>query len=193
MFPLNGFSIEEACGKIEAAKTFPLSFVHMSTGSPAPKGSGLISSWSFPSYFRATVHLPTLPIDPSTFLNSCPALHKHPHPRTPLLPSFLAPCLPLALSPPLNSIFFLACYICYHWSPLLLLSCLPLLFLVSSCLHCNVCPWSSLSIVSVIPRCMFLSLVHIYICVANQQLLSVVCFLHSLVCSIRKTPLNDAC
>lgn len=40
---------------------------------------------------------------------------------------------------------------------------------------------------------MFLSLVHIYIRVVNQQLFGVVHFLHSLICSIRKTPLNDAC
>lgn len=111
--------------------------------------SGLISPWSLPSSVRATVHLSKLPADPSTFLNSCPALHKHPprlHTPLTLLP---ASCFPLTLSPEL---YFL----------LSVISLLPLISLATSVLSSPALP------------CFLLST-----CVMFASILTHYCFWHS--------------
>lgn len=93
-------------------------------------------SWSFPSPVRATVHLPQLPPDPSTFLNSCSALHEHRHPRAPLLPSFLASCLPWLFPLP---------WTLFSFSSLTVISLLPLISLAASVLSCSALPCFLLS------------------------------------------------
>lgn len=132
--------------------------------------------------------IPQLFLTPALLCTSIPILTR------PSLPSFLASCLLLTRSPPLHSILFLFsdCYISVTAD---LPCCLCLVFPFSPLFplvyQCNICPWSSFSIVSGTQRHMFLSL-YIYIWAAYQQLLSMV-FLYSLVCSFGKTLLNDAC
>lgn len=127
------------------------------------------------------------------FLTPALLCKKHHHPHTPLLPSSLASCLSLTLSPPLNS-FLLS-----------VISLLPLISLATSVLSSPAFPCFLLStsvmfapdppslLFLTFRRRVFLSLVHIYIPVANQQLLSVVHFPRSLVRNFRRAPLNDAC
>lgn len=154
-------------------------------GSSHPDPSPLLSELQF--ICPNSLLILQLFLTPALLCRSIP-IHTHPSYPLSLLPVFLW------LFPLPWTLFSLVCYIsvttdlpCYLG---LVFPCFTLFPLVY---QCNVCPWSSLSIVSGILRRMFLSLVHIYIRVANQQLLSVVHFLRSLVHSFRKTSLSDAC
>lgn len=141
LFLLSLFSIFWRTFLIKAAiaRTFPLTRSALSTwvqaflsrldlGSSFPDPSPLQSELQF--ICPSSLLIPQLFLTPALLCTSI---------AIPMRPSY-----PLSLPPvflwlfPLHELYFLSLlwllYLCYHWSPLLPLSCLPRLSLVSSCL-----------------------------------------------------------
>lgn len=169
--------------KAAIARTFPLTRSTLSTWVQAFLSRlDLGSSFPHPSPLQSELQFicPNSLLIPQLFLTPallCTSIAIPVHPSYPLiLPPVFLWLLPLP-------------WTLFSFSSLTVISLLPLISLATSVLSSsahpcfllsksNICPWSALSMVSGTQRRMFLSLVHIYVWAAYQQLLATV-FLYS--------------